>query len=368
MKIIRKLSVLSFAVVSSTLLLTSCDQNENELTPLEGKSAIAQVLAKTTINSASLSGCSPTNNILFDSPINNLISPTNKNQNGMSGWKKVNSLSDEFNYTSKQTLLNKWKYGFVNNYTGPPPTLWSGDQVSLGGGELTLTAQETGSGKNRRLKCGMITSKASSSYPLYQEARVKVSNSSLANAVWMLSDNPGTTEEIDNLEAYGPRLRPDGTQVSKPFFADRLHLSHHTFQSSPRLDYQPKIQTWMSQKKSNGNCNRTNDVVWSQKYHIYGVKWVSATKLEYYVDGKKVKTVDGLNITDGIDPQGYTKCNGLKREMRMLISQAAQHWRYGSIDNFWNSPDIKSGNATKMRIDWIRVFTPTGTENRRSCN
>ncbi|MGY6649777.1 hypothetical protein [Wenyingzhuangia sp. IMCC45574] len=327
---------------------------------------------------ATFSSCSPTDDILFDAPVDNTIQEVNRSSFGMGNWQLVDLLSDEFDYPggkSAPVFTSKWKYGFVNSYTGPLPTQWTGDQITfetLSGSNraLVLTAADSGSGAARRLKCGMITSNAKSSFPIFQEARVKISNSQLANAVWMLSDDAGTTEEIDNLEAYGPRLRPDNTQCEYPYYADRIHLSHHTFetQNGVRLDYQPHKQTWMSRKKTTGNCNRTNDVVWSEDYHYFGVKWVNKHRLEYFIDGQRVKIVKGLRVEDGIDPEYYTDCNGLSREMHMIISQAAQAWRYGGTANFWNSTDIKSGADTKMYVDWIRVYSPSGQVNTRTCN
>lgn len=333
---------------------------------------------ETGLPRATLSDCSPTNNILFDVPVNNNIQAVNRNDFDMGSWQLVDALSDEFDYTggkSAPVFTNKWKYGFVNNYTGPLPTEWTGEQISFETVEganraLVLMAADTGTGANRRLKCGMITSKAKSSYPIFQEAKVKISNSQLANAIWMLSGNSGTTEEIDNLETYGPRIRPDNTVCEYPYYADRIHLSHHTFKNEggTRLDYQPHQQTWMSRKKTEGNCSRDNEVVWSQNYHYFGVKWVDEQRLEYFVDGQRVKIVEGLRAADGIDPKSYTNCNGLTREMHMIISQAAQAWRYGGATNFWNSTDIKSGVNTKMYVDWIRVYSPNGQINTRACN
>ncbi|KAA1245070.1 family 16 glycosylhydrolase [Aquimarina sp. RZ0] len=322
-----------------------------------------------------ISDCPQGDSNLFDTPVNNNLAPVDRSKFGMKSWSLVEALSDEFNYDTgvpSQAFKDKWKLGFVNDFTGPIPTVWTGEQVSIeDNGVLVLEARETGVNADRRLLCGMISTWAKSSYPLFQEAKVKISNSQLANAVWMLSSDPGTTEEIDNVEAYGPTIRADGQRAEQDYFTDRIHLSHHTFdnQNGVRLDYQPKRQTWMSRKKSEGNCSRDNDVVWSEDFHYFGVKWVSPNRLEYFIDGELVRVVEGLAVDDGIDPQRYTKCGeGLTREMHMLISHAAQDWRYGSVDNFWNSSDIKTGENTKMRIDWLRVYTPTGELNQKSCN
>lgn len=379
----KKIILLSYSLLAFSFIKCSSDQitsdeTSDELTINDHLNNEGTTTSQTG-NIAITSNCSPLNDILFDARVNNTPKEVNRNAFGMKSWKIVNSLSDEFNYPggkSSPEYNQKWKPGFVNSYTGPLPTVWTGEQVSfetISGTNraLVLSAKENGVGNNRTLACGMITSRGKSSYPLFQEAKVKISSSQLANAVWMLSDDPGTTEEIDNLEAYGPRLLPDGTECANPYFADRIHLSHHTFANigGERKDYQPKIQTWMSRKKTTNDCTRENDVVWSEDYHYFGVKWVSPTRLDYFVDGKLVKTVNGLRIEDGIDPRSYTKCgDGLTREMHMIISQASQVWRYGGAENFWNSSDIKTGDNTKMKIDWIRVYSPTGDENRRSCD
>ncbi|WP_027395182.1 family 16 glycosylhydrolase [Aquimarina latercula] len=328
---------------------------------------------------AVLSDCLFGDTNLFDTPVHNAIEETSLVDNGMENWQRVEMLSDEFDYLGgKQSpeFQNKWRLGYVNNFQ-PLPTIWTGDQVSFeddtanpGNRILILQAIIDETGNEKILRCGMISSKETSTYPLYQEAKVKISNSQLANAVWMISKET-QIEEIDNVEAYGPRIRIDGQECDRPYFADRIHLSHHTFRQTEteRFDYQPQKYTWMSRKKDNNDCSRDNDVVWSEQFHIFGVKWESPTKLVYFIDGKKVKTVNDLREEDAIDPRGYTTCgDGLTREMHMLISQASQPWRYGSVDAFWNSNDIKSGPNTKMMVDWIRVYTPYGQLNRQTCN
>ncbi|MEM6829845.1 MAG: family 16 glycosylhydrolase [Bacteroidota bacterium] len=362
--------------ICTILLLSHCDEIENELDQVDPIAIENPAMGPNPV----LSNCALSNDILFDAPVNNNINPVSRGNNGMGSWQQVASLSDEFNYPggkSSPNFLSKWKLGFVNNFTGPLPTVWTGNQVTfetINGNNraVVLTARQSGSGSSRTLQCGMISTFAKSSYPLFQEARVKISNSQIANAVWMLSGDPGTTEEIDNLETYGPRVKPDGNLSSSPFFGDRLHLSHHTFRvnGNERLDYQPQKETWMSRKQNANNCNRSNDVVWSRRYHIFGVKWESPTVLKYYVDGRLVKTINGLRDEDGIDPRRYTTCGaGLTRAMHMLISQASQTWRWGAgqtgINGFWNSGDVITGNNTKMFVDWIRVYTPTGGLNQR---
>ncbi|WP_299314997.1 family 16 glycosylhydrolase [uncultured Aquimarina sp.] len=372
-----------FKILTVTLLffILSCKQEDDDILILENPNVSEEEEEETEVLGSIpvLSDCLLGDINLFDTPVNNVIEEVSLAEQGMKDWKRIEELSDEFNYPGgKQSpeFQNKWRLGYVNDFQ-PLPTVWTGDQISFendmvntGNRVLILQAVIDETGNEKRLRCGMISSNETSSYPLYQEAKVKISNSQLANAVWMISKDT-QLEEIDNLEAYGPRIRVDGQECDRPYFANRIHLSHHTFKqtNSERFDYQPQKDTWMSRKNDASDCSRDNDVVWSEQFHIFGVKWESPTKLIYFIDGKKVKTLNGLREEDAIDPRGYTTCgDGLTREMHMLISQAAQPWRYESVDAFWNSDDVKSGLHTKMMVDWIRVYSPNGQLNKLECN
>jgi len=359
--------VKSILLIGIVCLLNSCSEKDL-LLENEGSTQIEKSTLKSSGSGwvAVTSSCSqPGDNSIFYGITNNSVNRTNLNDaaNGMVGWKLVEELSDEFNYAGGKSASEfnaKWKLGYINNFS-VPPTKWSGSQVTfenIGTNNRALVLKAIKSGSD--LLCGMITSKAASTFPLYQEAKVKVSNSQLANAVWMISNDQGQLEEIDNLETYGPKLRSNGTVCNKPWYADKLHLSHHTFKviGGDKKDYQPQEATWMMRKV--GDCG-SDFVSWKNAYHIFGVKWESANKLVYYIDGLKVKTVTAG--TQGIDPNNYTAFGGLKKEMFMIISQAAQAWRYGGATQFWNSGDVISGNNTKMYIDWIKVYSPTGNLN-----
>nr|AXP07835.1 beta-agarase [uncultured bacterium] len=348
--------------------LASCQEEEliTEQNTVQTNSAILKAAGSGWVTVTS-SCTAPSSNLEFYGVTNNTVNRTDLSDanNGMVGWKLVDALSDEFDYPagkSASIFNTKWKLGFVNDYTGPAPTKWTGSQVTfetISGTNRAIVLKAVKSGTD--LLCGMLTSYAASTFPLYQEVKVKVSNSQLANAVWMISNDQQQLEEIDNLEAYGPSVRSNGTPVAKPWYSNKLHLSHHTFKyiSGVRKDYQPQESTWMMRRT--GDCS-TGVVNWNDTYHILGVKWESATKLIYYVDGIKVKTV--TVGTEGIDPLSYTQYGGLYKEMCMVISQAAQTWRYGGETEFWNSGDDIVGDNTKMYIDWIKVYTPSGQINK----
>ncbi len=255
-------------------------------------------------------------------------------------WTIQPNVSNEFNADegkASEAFTNNWQDSFFNGWTGPGITRYMPEQSSIVDGELVFKANIDGN----TIKTGCISSKEKAVYPLYMEVRVKLSESVLSSAVWMLSDD--STEEIDNLEAFGAK--------SSDYFSKRLHLSHHVFIRDPFQDYQPEgLETWYADGKN---------TVWSDEYHNYGVLWEDPWSLSYYVDGKMVRKTP----VDEIDPKNFTNGNGLTKPMHMIISAAAQSWRSsesqgdGAID-FLTDPTVTNEEKTIMKVDWIRVYKP----------
>ena len=250
-------------------------------------------------------------------------------------WTIQPSVSSEFNYENGKSATefsNNWNDSFFNGWTGPGITRYTPEQSSIDAGELVFKANIV----DGKILTGCVTSKAKTSYPMYMEVRVKLSESVLSSAVWMLSDD--STEEIDNLEAFGAK--------SNDYFSKRLHLSHHVFIREPFQDYQPTGQeTWYADG---------NGTIWSEEYHNYGVLWEDPWSLSYYVDGVLVRTTP----VEEIDPENYTNGNGLTKPMHMIISAAAQSWRTTQGIYFLNDPSVTNEENTIMHVDWIQVYKP----------
>ena len=121
-------------------------------------------------------------------------------------WEIVTALSDDFNYetpygSNKGTEFNaKWEDGYFNNYPGFGNTIWTPNNSRVTGGNLELKATSLNAAANTN-NFSAIHARTSIEYPAYIETRVKIMNSVMANAVWMLSKN--SAEEIDIVEAYG---------------------------------------------------------------------------------------------------------------------------------------------------------------------
>ena len=271
----------------------------------------------------------------------------------------LQSQSDEFNYTSSfpelnDIFTNKWIDYYHANWNGPGITTWRRDHIYVSNGSLNIKASRIeGETENITLngetktypvtRLGCITSKNKVKYPVYIEAYAKISNSTLASDVWMLSDDD--TQEIDILEAYGGDRNID-ENGKEMYGADRLHLSHHVFIRDPFTDYQPQdAGSWYKDGKN---------TLWRDDYHRIGVYWKNPTHLEYYVDGKLVRTVDGMDI---IDPKGYTGGTGLNKELNIIINMEDQTWRtFRGMSP--TSQELQDTDKVTMHVDWIRIYKP----------
>lgn len=250
---------------------------------------------------------------------------------------ELQSVSDDFSYTAKPTdkpedFTKRWKSGFINNWNGPGLTEWNLGHSYVTNGHLGIHASRKP--KTKTVFTGVISSNDTFTYPLFVETRAKISGLVLASNVWLLSKD--STEEIDILEAYGSQ-RP-----GQDWYQKRLHLSHHVFVRKPFQDYQPTDDdSWFQ--------NGTN---WRSDFHRVGVYWRDPWHLEYYVDGKLVRTVSGK---DTVDPKGFTGGKGLTKPMHLIINAENQTWR---TDTGIAPTDAELGDTDQsiMWVDWVRVY------------
>lgn len=252
--------------------------------------------------------------------------------------------SDDFNYDAPadnkgSTFLLKWDDYYHSNWSGPGLTQWDRAHSQAKDGQLQLFADRVpGSSK---IYLGCVTSKTRVQYPVYVEARAKIANSMLASDVWLLS--PDDTQEIDILEAYGG-VYSEGAGSSQNWFAERIHISHHVFIRNPFQDYQPTdAGSWYH-----------DGTIWNKDFHTYGVYWIDPWNLEYYIDGKLVRTVSGEEI---IDPKGFTNGSGLSKEMDIIIDAEDQDWRSNQGLTPTDNELANKENHT-YRVDWIRIYKP----------
>ena len=288
-------------------------------------------------------------------------------------WEFQTDMSDDFEYAyttsnTKTTFGNgKWTNFYHNGWDGPGLTKWKYENVTIVDGILKLiTTRVDGETKNyeydgktltgKATRLGAVVSNKQIVYPVYIESRIKIANSVNTSGAWMLS--PDDTQEIDFMEAWGGKQARNNVSGGRQF-SKTIHISHHVFIRSPFEDYQPAdAGSWYTDSKVGD---------WSDAYHLYGVYWKSPTELEYYIDGKLVRTMSGLDngvYQDGIDPKNFTSPTktaatrtGLNKPMDILFTMEDQNWRAG-IGCTPTDEEIKDTDGHTMKIDWVRIFKP----------
>ncbi|GEA04648.1 extracellular agarase [Alteromonas sp. KUL17] len=279
---------------------------------------------------------------------------------------QLQTLSDDFNYNSTYNnrpteFTSRWKEGFINAWKGPSLTEWDAGHAWTNGEYLGIQAHQKPNSDN--ILMGSITSKQTLQYPVYVEAKVKMSDLTTANNVWMLSAD--SNEEIDILEAY------PSSRNGQEWFDQRIHLSHHALDHSydPFLDYQPRDEenvfgTWYWE-------NGRDD--WRSDFVTIGVYWRDPWHLEYYINGNWVRTLDKYSYSyrnemgvvesyntnfNVIDKYNYTNNTGLSKPMHLIINMEQQSWRTdaGVVPNAAELSDANNKNV--YWVDWVRIYKP----------
>ncbi|MBB6461396.1 Ig-like domain-containing protein [Flammeovirga kamogawensis] len=274
---------------------------------------------------------------------------------------ELDPVSDGFNYESSSSnrgeeFDSRWNELYINGFSGPSATSYHKDHVWSTGGNLVIHAAKD---NQNIIYTGCISSKASFSYPMFMEAKVKQPSCMLAANIWMISQDE--TEELDMLESY-PNVQEDGGWLDQ-----RIHLSHHTFIREPFQDYQPRDEhgvkgTWYWEK------DRTS---WHDDWLRIGVYWINPHHVEYYINGKWVRTMKShehsfLNEEgevetyytefDALDKFGYTEETGLSKPQHIIINMEQQDWL--TALNVWPTDedlDDANGRNTYL-VDWVRLY------------
>ena len=193
------------------------------------------------------------------------------------------------------------------------------------------------------------------------------------------------------------------------YFAEFIHLSHHSFIRDPFQDYQPRDR--LSWWKKDGvwiwgtYCWNGGD----RKFIRVGINWISPWHLEYYIDGDRVRVLyenavatkvgevwhytyptmrDGKLLFDGgyqkmvthrtkkgkfsmkilqqaseassvciIDPYNFQDGKGMHKEMDIIINVESQDWHVADGRTPEDS-DLANPARNRMLVDWIRVYKP----------
>ncbi len=227
--------------------------------------------------------------------------PLPTNLQGIASWDLLTGFSDDFEHNNKNSaqFRNVWdeRYNPDPGFQGPGQTRWfirntpndfDAGLVTVNNGNLII---RTASGQNGTVNCGIISSKNTVRYPIYTEARIRVSNLRTSSNFWAL--NECDNEEIDMLECYGGD--PDN------FYAKQMSTNFHIWhrqgvQNIPGTDDLDNCgglditdftyQTFFTTNPNSADFNSSATQFWRNDFHNFGVYWASPTSCTFYIDGQ----------------------------------------------------------------------------------
>lgn len=242
-------------------------------------------------------------------------------------------------HASAQPPGDSWKLVFEDNFDGPTldPRKWSANypwgrthnhraymdptNVTIHKGHLLIRARDKRhpkapavvkhGGKTHRLDYQAGAIHTSSTFRFkhgYVEARMKMpEGKGFWPAFWMLSE--GWPPEIDIMEFLSSQ---------KNTYHAALHYG----------------KDWKQHKSHGGFVKALPDL--SAGFHDYGMKW-EADKIEFYFDGRKVRTVSDRNAVNSVG-KSY-----------LILNLAVGGWE--------KNPDAKTRfERNWFEVDWVRVW------------
>ena len=256
-------------------------------------------------------------------------------------WALDSSHTTDFNYASKQdpAFNTHFRDTYHNPWTGPGLTNWETDMTSVEDGKLVIAAARRPG--TDRVNCGVVTSRTPVKYPLYTEARIRVSDLELSSNFWMLSED--NEREIDVLEIYGgaaqggyPRRMSNNFHV---FFRDddQIHsdfadATYHALHDSAR---------------------------YRDDYHTFGVRWLAPDDLTFFIDGQPTEDgswaqadlYDKGHTRDTLDKTQYT----MDRPLYLILDTEDHAWRSrrGIVAD---DASLADSSRNRMYVDWVRTY------------
>ncbi len=322
------------------------------------------------------------------------------NLESQASWDLLTGLSDDFNHNTKGTKYNDvWAERYLpdDGFRGPGSTQWvvrnQGEEdfgvVQINNGMAEIRAYP---GSGGLVNCGIITSKRTVKFPVFMEARIKVSAIRNSSNFWML--NKCDNEEIDVLECYGGD--PD------PFYSKQMSTNFHIWHRQGGQSHQGAqtsvncgglditdftYQTFFTTNPNSTNLGSTN--FWRESFHRFGVYWRTATDIRFYIDG--VERSNGQHFVPG---RNASNLDGSFQDARMQCPNASvlrcatesllrnvQGQSGGGVaypNRQFNDPthiildteahagrpvetaaNLNDNSKNVMLVDWVRVYRPS---------
>ncbi|SDX89471.1 Beta-glucanase, GH16 family [Lutibacter oricola] len=262
-------------------------------------------------------------------------------------WVLNAKFSDEFN--GNKLDATKW-YDYHPNWSGREPGIFLPSQVKVGNGYMSITGKKLekdsiqirkdGTKKIFNIAGGAVVSKTTDAYFGYYECKFKAAKTTMSTTFWMSTrgstDGPTDCEsdkyglELDFQECIGREGDFDGK-----YFARGMNSNSHYWYTDcegKRHDYrapQSKIET---------------KTMPSEDFYTYGGWWHNESKVSYFLNDRKVKTVD---FYDEITKKPFDKTMGLN-----MVSET---YPFPWI-KLPNDEELADPTKNTCYYDWVRVY------------
>ena len=202
-------------------------------------------------------------------------------------WVMLTELSDEFNDNIFDDA--KWENTNPNRWIGRPPGIFKTNTVTEAEGNLRLTpylldTPEVVNGNTFTHAGSNIYSRMPAQVGTYFETRMKANKTFMSSTFWVINNSgqetgcDRRTTELDIIECIGY------VNTSANFarnFDQSMHSNTHSRNAACP-------ETVLG---SRGNNTPTDVKVW-EDYNVYAAWWKSATEIDFFLNGKKVYTIN----------------------------------------------------------------------------
>jgi hypothetical protein len=282
--------------------------------------------------------------ILFIANFSTLLADPPKPPKGKR-WIINELFSDEFNGTKLDDT--KW-YDYHPKWKGREPGIFLPSQISVGGGYMMIKGEKLK--KDTIVKAygrelvfniagGAVISKSNDAFYGYYECNFKAAKTTMSTTFWLSTDH--RTEGPNGCDKYGLELDiqecigREGDFNGKYFSKGMNSNSHFWYSDCDKKGQdlrapQSKIKT---------------KTMPSQDFYTYGGWWHDASKVSYYLDDHKVKTVDF-----------YSKIKKKPFDQPMHVNLVSETYPFPWI-KLPNDEELTDPTKNTCYYDWVRAYS-----------
>lgn len=257
-------------------------------------------------------------------------------------WVKLPDMSDEFTvWDSRKWKKSTWNYGVPVFMT----TANSNSGVKDGNLWIRATLNEENP-ENRWFQSARIHSIEKASYPMYTEARIKAAYISAYNTYWLNNGDINNRDEIDIIEN---NARPSCD--CQPDFP--LQMNSQYFQAdSARVPQTIRNKDNFNQAGLS-DTNPLKGVKWHEDYHTFGVWWIDANNIQFYLNGEPAGRVKVGQDRSG---QWYPE-RKFTRDLEIIFDLWTAEFEW--LGGLPAKDSLLDDSINVMKVDWVRTWKLT---------